>query len=324
MFPIIILDGLDNTGKSLQVSILKDYIASKDIPVHVFHYSNFKTIKDKKTLINYTHKNYLNLINLSISNNCVFVCDRFHLSEFVYGQIYRDYTREEALKSFEIEHKAKTNMMLFTFIDQYENLVKREDGRSFSIDKDKKLKEIELFNEAWNLSKINHKFMIDISKTDIDMTANILKFEVDNYLTNMIQSKDKQINGIYMNIAHEISKMSKAVRSQVGAIIVKNRNIISYGFNGTPHGFDNCCEHKETFKSLPEVLHAESNAITKAAKSGFSTDGADIYVTMSPCFECAKLIIQSGIKNVYYNYAYTDTSGLDLLKKTNINVKQIN
>ncbi len=112
-------------------------------------------------------------------------------------------------------------------------------------------------------------------------------------------------------------------RRKVGALVVKNKMIISDGYNGTPSGFENVCEdeHKLT---KPYVLHAEANAITKLARSSNNSDGATLYVTSSPCIECAKLIIQAGIKRVVYGEIYRLEDGLDLLKKANIEVNHIN
>lgn len=126
------------------------------------------------------------------------------------------------------------------------------------------------------------------------------------------------IHNSYMNIAIEISNRSYAKRKKVGAIIVKNNHIISDGYNGMPYGFDNTCESNGITNK--EVLHAESNAILKIAKSFQSSENSTLYVTMSPCLECAKLIIQSGIKNVFFIEKYRNTEGLDLLEKANINV----
>ena len=128
-------------------------------------------------------------------------------------------------------------------------------------------------------------------------------------------------NKTYIEIAKLIASHSKAVTKKVGAILVKDNRIISIGYNGTPCGFDNLCEENGFTKK--EVLHAESNCITKCAKSTESTDGAELYVTLSPCFECSKLIIQSGINKVYYKEKYRDTSGLELLKKANIDCYEI-
>lgn len=126
------------------------------------------------------------------------------------------------------------------------------------------------------------------------------------------------VHKIYMNIAYEISKMSYATRLKVGAIIVKDNSITSYGYNGMPYGFDNVCELNNV--TNPEVLHAETNAIAKICKSTQSSEGSSLYITTSPCFECAKIIIQSGIKNVYYKNIYRNVDGIELLKKAKINV----
>ena len=127
-----------------------------------------------------------------------------------------------------------------------------------------------------------------------------------------------------MNVAAEIAELSYAERKKVGCIIVKDASIISMGYNGTPVGFDNTCEVIENDKLVTksEVLHAESNAIAKVAKSPNCSDGADLYVTLSPCFECAKLIIQSGIKRVFYREAYRITDGTKLLEKAGIQCVQ--
>ena len=130
-----------------------------------------------------------------------------------------------------------------------------------------------------------------------------------------------EIKKVYMEVAYQFAKCSYAERRQVGAVIVKDGAIISFGYNGTPNGFDNCCEVDDTTKR--EVLHAESNAISKVAQSTISSTGATLYVTTSPCFDCAKLIIQSGIKKVYWTEAYRDLSGIELLKKANIEVERI-
>jgi len=111
-------------------------------------------------------------------------------------------------------------------------------------------------------------------------------------------------------------------RRQVGALIVKERMIISDGFNGTPAGFENICED-ENYKTKPYVLHAEANAITKVAKSNNSSEGATLYITTSPCMECAKLIIQSGIRRVVFCDAYHTQDGVDLLRKANIEIEYI-
>jgi len=126
------------------------------------------------------------------------------------------------------------------------------------------------------------------------------------------------IHNSYMKIAEEISNRSYAVRLKVGALIVKDNTIISDGYNGMPYGFDNSCEI-DNITNI-EVLHAESNAIAKIAKSTQSSLDSTLYVTISPCIECAKLIIQCGIKNIYFNVRYRNLDGIDLLLKAKINV----
>ena len=115
------------------------------------------------------------------------------------------------------------------------------------------------------------------------------------------------------------SKNSYCTRRQVGALIVKDRMIISDGYNGTPSGFENVCEDENGI-TKPYVLHAEANAVTKVAKSSNSSDGATLYVTASPCIECAKLIIQAGIKRVVYHDEYRITDGIDLLRRAGIEI----
>lgn len=155
-----------------------------------------------------------------------------------------------------------------------------------------------------------------------------------------------------MQTAYQFAKLSYATRRKVGCVIVKNNQVISFGYNGTPHGFENKCEEDDIINyenpdmaqhlveehgykcdmgccikkdaiTRREVLHAESNAIMKVAKSTMSCDGAELYTTTCPCFDCAKLIIQAGISKVYYTEDYRDMSGVKLLKKANIVVKQL-
>ena len=143
--------------------------------------------------------------------------------------------------------------------------------------------------------------------------------------------KQNQIDITYMKMAQIWSNLSNAIRKKVGALIVKNGTIISDGFNGTPSGFENECEiaiHNEagefvSYETKWYVLHAESNALAKLAKSTQSCDGATLYITYSPCRECSKLILQSGIKRVVYYEEYRDTLGLDFLRKAGIEVKKI-
>lgn len=126
----------------------------------------------------------------------------------------------------------------------------------------------------------------------------------------------------YLRIAKEWSKLSYCKRKQVGAIIVKDRMIISDGYNGTPSGFENCCEDEAGYTKW-YVLHAEANAILKVAGSTQSCEGATLYITLSPCKECSKLIHQSGIKRVVYLDGYKDDSGLEFLKKAGVEVELI-
>ena len=124
----------------------------------------------------------------------------------------------------------------------------------------------------------------------------------------------------YLEMAEIWAQNSYCKRRKVGALLVKDRMIISDGYNGTPSGFENICEEDGVTK--PYVLHAEANAITKVAKSGNSSEGATLYVTASPCMECSKLIIQSGIKRVVYRDEYRLTDGIDLLRRAGIQVEK--
>ena len=126
----------------------------------------------------------------------------------------------------------------------------------------------------------------------------------------------------YMQMAAVWATNSYCKRRQVGALIVKDRMIISDGYNGTPSGFEKVCEDKDGI-TLPYVLHAEANAISKVAKSGNSSEGSTLYVTASPCVECAKLIIQAGIGRVVYRDEYRLTDGVDLLRRAGIQVEKI-
>ena len=134
--------------------------------------------------------------------------------------------------------------------------------------------------------------------------------------------KTKKYDIAYLKMAETWGKLSYCKRRQVGAIIVKNRMIISDGYNGTPTGFENVCEDEENYTKW-YVLHAEANAILKVASSTQSCDGATLYVTLSPCRECSKLIHQSGISRVVYSEAYKDLSGVEFLKKAGVMVNQI-
>jgi dCMP deaminase len=134
--------------------------------------------------------------------------------------------------------------------------------------------------------------------------------------------KQLELDKRYLQMAEIWSKNSYCKRRQVGAIIVKGKMIISDGYNGTPEGFENVCED-ENNRTKPYVLHAEANAITKVAKSNNSSEGSTLYVTSSPCMECAKLIIQAGIKRVVYSDLYTQDDGIELLRKAGIEVNYI-
>ena len=122
----------------------------------------------------------------------------------------------------------------------------------------------------------------------------------------------------YMEVAESFAKLSSAVRLQVGAIVVKDDRIISIGYNGMPSGWDNCCEDDN--KTKAEVLHAETNAVAKLAKSSESGLGATMFVTHAPCIDCAKLVYQSGIATVYYKNDYRSTQGIEFLTKSGVKV----
>lgn len=134
--------------------------------------------------------------------------------------------------------------------------------------------------------------------------------------------KKKQIkyDSAYLKMAQEWAKLSYCKRKQVGALIVKDRMIISDGFNGTPSGFENCCEDEAAYTKW-YVLHAEANAILKVASSTQSCKDATLYITLSPCKECSKLIHQAGIKRVVYANAYKDDSGLAFLRKAGVEIE---
>lgn len=132
---------------------------------------------------------------------------------------------------------------------------------------------------------------------------------------------DTKFDRSYLEMARVWARNSYCTRRQVGALIVKDRMIISDGYNGTPAGFENVCED-ENGVTKPYVLHAEANAITKVAKSSNSSLGATMYVTASPCIECAKLIIQAGITRVVYSDDYRSSEGLDLLRRAGIEVEK--
>ena len=134
-----------------------------------------------------------------------------------------------------------------------------------------------------------------------------------------MNGKQLELDRRYLRMAMIWAENSYCTRLKVGALIVKDKMIISDGYNGTPSGFENVCE-LDNGTTKPYVLHAEANAITKIAKSGNNSDGATLYVTASPCLECAKLIIQSGIRRVVYGQMYRTTDGIDLLERAGIEV----
>ena len=146
----------------------------------------------------------------------------------------------------------------------------------------------------------------------------------------MLPSK---FSNAHMKAAEVYSQLSSAVRLQVGCVVVKDNTIIGIGYNGMPSGWDNNCEDEiiieedEKFikglKTKPEVLHAETNALAKIARSTNSSDGASIFITHAPCLDCAKLVYQSGIKSVYYRNSYKNTDGIDFLNKCNVEVTMI-
>jgi dCMP deaminase len=137
----------------------------------------------------------------------------------------------------------------------------------------------------------------------------------------------------HMAAAEVYSQLSSAKRLQVGCVVVKDNTIIGIGYNGMPSGWDNNCEEEiileedekfiKVLKTKPEVLHAETNALAKIAKSTNSSDGAAMFITHAPCIDCAKLVYQSGINSVYYRNSYKNTEGLDFLKKCNIKIEQV-
>ena len=138
----------------------------------------------------------------------------------------------------------------------------------------------------------------------------------------MEKNKQKKYDIAYLKMALEWAKLSYCKRRQVGALIVKDRMIISDGYNGTPTGFENVCEDEKNYTKW-YVLHAEANAIMKVSASTQSSKGATLYITLSPCRECSKLIFQSGITRLVYNKKYKDTSGLDFLKKSGIEITHV-
>ena len=125
--------------------------------------------------------------------------------------------------------------------------------------------------------------------------------------------KQLKLDEVFINIAKEVGSLSHCTRSKVGAVLVKDGNVISFGYNGTPAGMDNGCEENNLTKE--EVIHAEMNSILKAAKSGNSVEGSTLYLTLSPCKECSKLILQSGVKKVVYLNTYRNLDGIQFLSQ---------
>ena len=137
------------------------------------------------------------------------------------------------------------------------------------------------------------------------------------------EEKQHLLDKRYLRMARIWAENSYCVRRQVGALVVKDKMIISDGYNGTPSGFENVCEDEHNV-TKPYVLHAEANAITKLARSSNNSDGSTLYVTASPCLECSKLIIQSGIRRVVYGEEYRLSDGIELLSRANIELTYIN
>lgn len=138
----------------------------------------------------------------------------------------------------------------------------------------------------------------------------------------MSDKKQRRYDLAYLKMAKEWAKLSHCDRKQVGALIVKDKMIISDGYNGSPTGFDNCCEDKDG-NTKWHVLHAEANAILKVASSTQSCHGATLYLTLSPCKECSKLVLQAGIKRLVYAMAYKDTEGIEFLRTANIEMLEL-
>jgi dCMP deaminase len=144
--------------------------------------------------------------------------------------------------------------------------------------------------------------------------------------------KSKYVNA-YIDIAHRVAELSHARRLKVGSVIVKD-DVITYGYNGMPSGWDNDCEHwveinepwsdaDQELMTRPEVLHAESNAVSKMARSTVSADGADMFITHSPCMDCAKMIFQAGVSRVFYSTEYRSRAGVEFLQKSGVAVEKI-
>lgn len=150
---------------------------------------------------------------------------------------------------------------------------------------------------------------------------------IDNQSTTKSANRNLEYDKVYMAMAKNVSTLSYAVKAQVGCIIVSpSGQVISHGWNGMPKGFDNCCEYTDEaghLKTKPEVIHAESNAILKCARIGSSTCGSTLYVTLSPCIDCAKLILQAGVKRVVFLDKYKSDHGIKFLYMSNVIVQQL-
>ena len=169
----------------------------------------------------------------------------------------------------------------------------------------------------WSVKKIGKTFDISWDRSDVIQKSPLYADKNGNNIKAM------KNDIIYLQMAQTWAKNSHCKRMQVGCLIVNNKSIISDGYNGSPTGFPNICED-ENMVTLPYVLHAEANAITKLAKSTQSSDGSTIYVTLSPCFECSKLIIQSGIKRVVFSEVYRKPESLPFLIEAGIELYKIN
>lgn len=140
---------------------------------------------------------------------------------------------------------------------------------------------------------------------------------------NCTDDKLFRLDTVYLRMAKVWAENSRCTRNKVGCLVIKDKTIIADGFNGTPHGFPNPCED-ESGNTLKSVLHAEANAITKLSKNTVSSEGSTMYITLSPCYDCAKLIIQSGVKRVVFSEFYRNTESLELLSMANIEVCYLN
>lgn len=150
----------------------------------------------------------------------------------------------------------------------------------------------------------------------------MLNLGFESVMMDRVREKKLRYDKAYLRMAKTWSELSHCARKQVGAIIVKDGMIISDGYNGAPSGFDNCCENADG-ETHWYVLHAEANAILKVAKSTHNCNGATLYLTLSPCRDCSKLVVQSGIKRVVFINDYKDTSGIDFLREAGIEIEQI-